>query len=116
MNWIDALGYVASIAVLATFMMGTMISLRLVAIASNLLFIMYGHVAHIAPVLLLHVALLPINIFRLFSLYWVDLPHTLSNCTPPLFRRRFRTSLATAVSDPSARELMHRDRPTNGST
>ena len=112
---IDALGYAASVAVLATFLMRTMLSLRFVAIASNVLFILYGHLAHIEPVLLLHVALLPINVFRLFSLYWTDLPHTLSSCTPSLFRRRFRPSLATVVSDHGALELMRRDRPPNGS-
>jgi hypothetical protein len=110
---IDALGYAASVAVLATFLMRTMLSLRFVAIASNLLFILYGHLAHIEPVLLLHVALLPINVFRLFSLYWADLPQTLLSCMPSLFRRRFRTSLATVVSDRGALELMRRGRLTD---
>jgi hypothetical protein len=112
---IGALGYAASVAVLATFLMRTMLSLRLVAIASNFLFIIYGHLAHIEPVLLLHVALLPINVFRLFSLYWADLPQTLSSCMPSLFRRRIRASLATVVREHGALELMQRDRPTNGS-
>jgi hypothetical protein len=44
---IDVLGYAASSAVLATFMMRTMLWLRLVAIASNLLFILYGDLAHL---------------------------------------------------------------------
>jgi hypothetical protein len=108
---IDALGYAAAGAVLATFLMRTMLSLRLVAIASNLLFILYGDLDHIVPVLGLHIALLPINVFRLFSLYWTDSPRTLSSCMASLFRRRFRTSLATAVSDSSALELMRQDRP-----
>lgn len=113
---IDVLGYAASSAVLATFMMRTMLSLRLVAIASNLLFILYGHLDHILPVLLLHIALLPINIFRLFSLYWADIPGTLSSYSASLFRRKFRASVATAVSDRVALELTRRNRPSNGST
>jgi hypothetical protein len=69
---IEVLGYAASSAVLATFMMRTMLPLRLVAIASNILFILYGYLAHIPPILLLHVALLPINAVRLLALYGHD--------------------------------------------
>ena len=64
----DILGYAASSAVLATFLMRSMLPLRLIAILSNLLFLSYGYFAHIHPVLLLHAALLPINIAQLFAL------------------------------------------------
>lgn len=63
----DLLGYAAASAVLASFMMRSMVLLRLVAILSNVLFLSYGYVAHIYPVLLLHAALLPINIARLMT-------------------------------------------------
>jgi hypothetical protein len=65
---IDALGYAASLAVLATFPMRSMLPLRVVAIASNILFLTYGYLAHIPPVLFLHAMLLPINIVRLLAL------------------------------------------------
>jgi hypothetical protein len=65
---IEALGYSASVAVLATFLMRTMLPLRLIAIANNLLFICYAYFAHIPPVLILHIALLPINLLRLLTL------------------------------------------------
>jgi hypothetical protein len=61
----NLLGYAASCAVLATFLMRTMIMLRLVGILSNLLFIWFGFIAHVYPVLLLHITLLPINLWRL---------------------------------------------------
>ena len=61
----DLLGYVASGAVLITFLMHTMRLLRLVAILSNILFVAYASVEHIYPVLALHVVLLPVNIWRL---------------------------------------------------
>ena len=64
MNDHDVLGFVASGLVLTTFWMRHMLSLRLVAIASNVAFIGYGHVAHIVPVLLLHAFLLPINLWH----------------------------------------------------
>ncbi len=65
---ITLLGFAASIAVLATFLMRTMLPLRIVAVGSNVLFIAYGYCAHILPVLCLHLALLPINIGRLSGL------------------------------------------------
>jgi hypothetical protein len=64
----DVLGYAASFAVLATFMVRNMMPLRMLAILSNVLFILYGYEAHIHPVLLLHLALLPINLVRLTGL------------------------------------------------
>lgn len=64
----NALGYAASAAVLATFLMRTMLSLRLVAILSNVLFLAFGYEQHIYPVLVLHAVLLPINAWRLFAL------------------------------------------------
>jgi hypothetical protein len=62
----DALGYAASCAVLASFLMRTMVSLRLVAILSNVLFVAFGYIAKVHPVFFLHMALLPINVWRLF--------------------------------------------------
>lgn len=64
----DVLGYAASIAVLATFTARNMLLLRMLAILSNVLFILYGYEAHIHPILLLHLALLPINLVRLAGL------------------------------------------------
>lgn len=68
MTWIDLLGYAASASVLATFCMSTMVPLRIIAIGSNVLFIAFGAFAHIYPVLVLHVILLPVNIARLLQL------------------------------------------------
>jgi CRP/FNR family transcriptional regulator, cyclic AMP receptor protein len=68
MYWIDFLGYGASLSVLATFCMNTMIPLRAIALGSNVLFCLYGAAAHIYPVLVLHAVLFPINAFRLIQL------------------------------------------------
>ena len=65
MSWIDFLGYAASASVLLTFCMTTMVPLRIVAICSNVLFATFGALAHIYPVLVLHVVLLPVNVGRL---------------------------------------------------
>ena len=68
MNWIDLLGYAASASVLVTFCMSTMVPLRVVAICSNVLFATFGGLAHIYPVFVLHVILLPVNIARLIQI------------------------------------------------
>ena len=68
MNWIDILGYAASASVLATFCTSTMVPLRVIAICSNVLFATFGALAHIYPVLVLHLILLPVNIARLIQI------------------------------------------------
>lgn len=61
----ELIGYLASLLVLATFWMRGMVALRITAILSNLAFLAYGSLANIEPVLLLHLALLPTNLYRL---------------------------------------------------
>jgi hypothetical protein len=68
MSWIDFVGYLAALTVLATFCMDTIVPLRGLAIASNVLFILYGIAGHLYPVLLLHAVLLPINIVMFFRI------------------------------------------------
>ena len=62
---IDLLGYAAAGLVLATFSARSLITLRVLAIASNVLFIAYAAGAQLAPVLILHALLVPINLLRL---------------------------------------------------
>lgn len=68
----DGIGFAAAGLVLATFCMRGMRTLRLVAIASNVAFIAYGYLGHLAPVLWLHAQLLPINVCRLMQLRGED--------------------------------------------
>jgi CRP/FNR family transcriptional regulator, cyclic AMP receptor protein len=67
-TWIDLLGYAASASVLVTFCMSTMVPLRVVALCSNALFAAFGAIAHIYPVLVLHLILLPVNVVRLVQI------------------------------------------------
>ena len=64
----SAIGFIASGLVLATFGMKDMVNLRIVAICSNIAFIIYGIVLDLPPVLILHVMLLPLNCWRLMGL------------------------------------------------
>ena len=69
MHRVDGIGFCASLAVLASFCMTTILPLRILALASNVLFILYGVLGNIYPVLLLHVVLLPINLIKLHQ-FW----------------------------------------------
>ena len=71
MSAIDLLGYSAALAVLAAFCMSSIVSLRIVAVLSNMLFASYGLLAHLYPLFVLHSILLPINLLKLAQF---DLP------------------------------------------
>ena len=68
MNWGEIAGYGASLLVFATFYTRGMLTLRVIAIASNAAFIAYALCDGLMPVLLLHSALLPLNVARLVEL------------------------------------------------
>lgn len=62
--WIDAALYLASALVFAAFFMKAIVPLRVIAIASNIAFVGYAIGVWNIPILILHLALLPLNIFR----------------------------------------------------
>lgn len=65
---INALGYIASSLVFAAFYVKRIMTLRLIAIGSNVAFIAYATSAHLLPILILHSLLLPLNIHRILEL------------------------------------------------
>ena len=60
-------GYLAASLVFATFCTKRMLPLRALAIASNIAFIGYGYLGVSWPILILHAAMLPMNIHRLLQ-------------------------------------------------
>ncbi|HZO97642.1 MAG TPA: cyclic nucleotide-binding domain-containing protein [Gaiellaceae bacterium] len=73
--WLVVAGWVAAALVFASFFMTTMLPLRLLAIASNVAFmtyallgLVYGDFGRLYPILVLHAALLPLNVTRLRQL------------------------------------------------
>src|SRR6516165_4967706 len=84
----SAIGFIASGLVLATFGMKDMVNLRIVAICSNIAFIMYGFVLVLPPVLILHVMLLPLNGWRLMGAFKQRSATTVSQFSVPLGPRR----------------------------
>jgi CRP/FNR family transcriptional regulator, cyclic AMP receptor protein len=65
---IEVAGYIASALVAASFYMKTIIPLRIFAITSNVVFIIYGVGAQLYPVIILHAFLFPLNIVRLVQM------------------------------------------------
>ena len=91
-----AIGFIASALVLAAFGMKDMVNLRIVAICSNIAFIMYGFVLDLPPVLILHVMLLPLNGWRLMGVLKQRSAMTVDH----------RSVLVRTVADPLADERL----------
>ena len=68
MTTMEMFGYLGALLTLTTFSMKSMLHLRIMGIISNLAFITYGGLGSVYPVLLLHIALLPLNVWRLRQL------------------------------------------------
>jgi hypothetical protein len=66
-RWVEVAGYIASSLVFLTFYMRRMVPLRLVALCSNVAFLTYAIALHLAPIAILHGALIPVNIIRLIG-------------------------------------------------
>ena len=68
MTAIEGLGYLASCMVFIAFYMKTMVPLRLLAIGSSVVFIVYGIAEHLYPIIVLYAALPPLNVLRLIQI------------------------------------------------
>jgi hypothetical protein len=63
----DTFGFLAATLTFTAFLVKTMRPLRLLALASNVAFILYGAGLGLTPVWLLHSVLLPLNAWRLLQ-------------------------------------------------
>lgn len=68
LDWIEALGWLASALTVATYAMNTMLTLRIVAIVSSVFFVIYTVALHLWPLLMMELLLLPINCYRLWQI------------------------------------------------
>ncbi|MEE8185938.1 MAG: cyclic nucleotide-binding domain-containing protein [Thermodesulfobacteriota bacterium] len=68
MEWTDFIGYLAAAFMFSTFYMSRMIPLRAAGITANITFITYASIAHVYPLLILHIVLLPLNTFRMIQM------------------------------------------------
>jgi hypothetical protein len=104
---VQILGWLAAALTLATFVCRDMRRLRLLAMAANAAFIGYGAAAQLLPVLMLHLALMPVNLWRLAQTFRpaparVAAPSP-SACTAAILarRRRPRSWRAAPVTPPT---------------
>ena len=67
MNAWNAVGFLAAGLVATAFCMKDIVHLRIVAVVSNVAFLMYGMALGLMPVWLLHLVLLPVNLARLWQ-------------------------------------------------
>jgi hypothetical protein len=68
MNWIEGLGYVATIVTLISMMVKDMVFLRVINSVGCLLWIGYGMMTASIPVLIVNTVILGIHIFKLIEL------------------------------------------------
>jgi len=68
MNWIEGLGYVATIVTLISMMVKDMVFLRAINSVGCLLWIGYGLLTESIPVLIVNSVILGIHIFKLIEL------------------------------------------------
>jgi hypothetical protein len=110
----EANGFVASILILTTFTMTDMRALRIVAICSNVTAIAYSGLEWLLPVLILHLALLPLNVLRLTEL--ASRGSTSNECGSIRALRLVcrRTGMLRALS-PSGMQVQMRSRPPDDS-
>jgi hypothetical protein len=63
----DLAGYLAAVMVFVAFYMKDMVLLRVVALGSNVAFLVYALGLDLVPVAALHTALIPVNCWRLWG-------------------------------------------------
>jgi ABC-type glycerol-3-phosphate transport system permease component len=80
------LGWLASGLVFATFCAKRMLPLRALAITSNLAFISYGYTEALWPIVVLHAAMLPMNVIRFREAFLAarGAPKRRDGAAPPL--------------------------------
>jgi hypothetical protein len=85
MSGFEWVGYAASALVFLAFTMKGIVMVRLIALCSNFAFLTYGIGCHLLPIAALHLALIPVNCWRLWqALRPVDpSPSNLDKSTTP---------------------------------
>lgn len=68
LDWIEAIGWSASLLTIATYSMNTMLTLRILAIVSSVLFLSYALILQVWPLFGMELILLPINGYRLWQI------------------------------------------------
>lgn len=107
MTFAEMIGYFAAFLVFLTFSMKTMVPLRIVGITSNLFFIAYGYLNPAYPLLVLHLALLPLNIFRLRQI--LNLVKQIESATQGDIKMSWLKPFTTTRAMKAGETLFHKD-------
>jgi hypothetical protein len=67
-SWIEIIGFAGSFLTVVTYLMRSMVRLRIIAIASSLCFAFYGSMIGSPPLVLMEAVLLPLNAYRLYQI------------------------------------------------
>jgi hypothetical protein len=84
MSLTDGLRFIAAFFTLLTFVQAAVAPMRLAAIGANVSFIAYGVFAGSQPVLVLHLILLPVNAYRLWTSFDLTAPAERERANAPL--------------------------------
>lgn len=68
MNWIEAIGYLGSALVLVSFLMSSVVKLRVINTIGGVIFSTYAFIIHSYPTAIMNVALVGINLYYLWKL------------------------------------------------
>lgn len=68
MDWVDAIGWLAALFTMGAYAMRTMVPLRVAALCANVFFIAWSFHEDLVQTLVLHLVLLPFNIYRLWEI------------------------------------------------
>ena len=68
-NWMEWIGYAASLMVAVSLLMTDVIKLRLLNTVGCLLFVIYGFLVGAYPVAVANLAIILINLYHLYKLY-----------------------------------------------
>lgn len=116
MDVVLLLGSTAAAATMVAFWATAMIRLRSAAIAANLLFIGYGALGELWPVLILHLTLLPLNVHRFAALKRQNVGSSRTTSpqqiqqTVPDHRTEFTSTRATTPTDVLTSAFQYRAR------
>jgi hypothetical protein len=107
----ETFGWVASSLTLVTFMCADMRRLRCAALGANAAFIAYGALAHLWPVLVLHLLLVPVNLWRLADAFkaesHVSKAPKRQDKLQPAQRARAMLAATFVQQDPAVRAPLH---------
>ena len=108
MNWVEWFGYFASVVVLISLTMSSLVKLRWINLAGASMFSIYGFLIHSIPIAFLNFGIVSINLYYLWSYYTMKESFTMIEANPnaPLFHHFLETNRADMERFVTVEELL----------